>query len=289
LFGTEVSEEILNLLSRNITLVQSFVTRRIRQPYLHHWFNISGAMRRHDQISQESRDALLEIIRDRKTHDGEQHDLLDLLLTSRYEDTGEPMTEAQILDESLILFVAGHETSANAITWCLYLLSQHPEWYQAVRDEVMSAGTTFQDLMQLQVTRRVIDETMRLYPPAWIIDRVSVGEDEILGYQYPGGTFTIQYIYGVHHDPDLWPNPEHFDPTRFEPERIKDQVPYSYLPFGGGPRLCIGNQFAMMEMLLVVSYVVRHYTLDLVGDHPVVQPLVTLRPKGDVMMELKGV
>jgi cytochrome P450 len=199
------------------------------------------------------------------------------------------MTEAQILDESLILFVAGHETSANAITWCLYLLSQHPEWYQAVRDEVMSAGTTFQDLMQLQVTRRVIDETMRLYPPAWIIDRVSVGEDEILGYQYPGGTFTIQYIYGVHHDPDLWPNPEHFDPTRFEPERIKNQVPYSYLPFGGGPRLCIGNQFAMMEMLLVVSYVVRHYTLDLVGDHPVVQPLVTLRPKGDVMMELKGV
>jgi cytochrome P450 len=245
-------------------------------------------MRRHDKISQQSHDVLLEIIRDRKNQDGVQHDLLDLLLTSRYEDTGEPMTERQILDESLILFVAGHETSANAITWCLYLLSQHPQWFEAVRNEVLSAGTEYHDLMQLQITKQVINETMRLYPPAWIIDRVAIDEDEILGYRYPGGTFTIQYIYGVHHDPDLWPDPETFDPGRFDPEKITDHVPYSYLPFGGGPRLCIGNQFAMMEMLLVVSHVVRHFDLKHVGDHPVMQPLVTLRPKGEVKMELES-
>jgi len=286
LFGAEVSEEVLSTLSRNITLVQSFVTRRIRQPYLHWWFKLSGAMRAHDKISDQSRALLLEIIRGRKESGEVRHDLLDLLLTSRYEDTGSPMTEKQVLDESLILFVAGHETSANALTWCLYLLTQHPEWYDAIKAETTSAPTTYAELMQLQVTKQVIQETMRLYPPAWIVDRVSVADDEIKGFRYPGETFTIQYIYGVHHDPDLWPDPECFDPDRFSPERVKDQIPFSYLPFGGGPRLCIGNQFAMLEMLLVVSHIVRNYRLQLVGDHPVLQPLVTLRPKGEVLMKL---
>lgn len=286
LFGAEISEDVLSTLSRNITLIQSFVTRRIRQPYLGWWFKASGMLDRYDRISQESRDLLMEIIRER-VRTGESHnDLLDLLLTSRYEDTGEGMTERQILDESLILFVAGHETSANALTWCLYLLSQHPGWLEAVRDEVSGVPRTFQELMQLQLTKQVIQETMRIYPPAWIIDRVSVDKDEVLGYSYPGDTFTIQYIYGVHHDPDLWPDPERFDPERFSPENVREQIPYSYVPFGGGPRLCIGNQFAMLEMLLVVSYVVRHFQFKHIGAHPVVQPLVTLRPKGEVMMGL---
>lgn len=140
--------------------------------------------------------------------------------------------------------------------------------------------------MQLNISRQVVNESMRLYPPAWIIDRLSNDEDEILGFSYPRDTFTIQYIYGVHHDADLWPDPERFDPERFTPDKVKDQIPYSYLPFGGGPRLCIGNQFAMLEMLLIVSYVVRNFQLQLVGDHPVIQPLVTLRPKGEVMMKL---
>ncbi|HLF65274.1 MAG TPA: cytochrome P450 [Saprospiraceae bacterium] len=286
LFGTNVSEELLRILSENITIVQRFITRRIRQPYLHPWFVLSGIMRKHDIVSQHSHDLLRQVIRARKESGEVHNDLLDLLLSSRYEDTGELMNEQQVLEESLILFIAGHETSANALTWCFYLLSQHPEWCDAVRNENVIPATTIAELMQLNITRQVISETMRIYPPAWIIDRLSNDEDEILGFSYPKDTFTIQYIYGVHHDEDLWPDPEHFDPGRFAADKVKDQIPFSYLPFGGGPRLCIGNQFAMLEMLLVISYVVRHYQLKLAGDHPVIQPLVTLRPKGSVLMKL---
>jgi cytochrome P450 len=288
LFGAEVHEDVLRTLSENITIVQRFVTRRIRQPYLHPWFVLSGKLRRHDEISAHSRELLRDIIRGRKESGDSQNDLLDLLLSSRYEDTGLPMEEQQILDESLILFVAGHETSANALTWCLYLLTQHPKWYAAVRDECAAHGSSFTNLMQLQITRQVINETMRMYPPAWIIDRLSNDEDEILGYRYPKDTFTIQYIYGVHHDEDLWPDPSRFDPTRFDPEKVKGHIPYSYLPFGGGPRLCIGNQFAMLEMLLIISYITRHFDLSFVGEHPAMQPLVTLRPKGEVLMKFDG-
>jgi cytochrome P450 len=284
LFGTDAEEGMLREMSENITHVQHFITRRIRQPYLHPWFRISGTMRKYDEISARSHNLLRDIIRARKHSGVTSNDLLDLLLNSRYEDTGEPMDEQQVLDESLIMFVAGHETSANALTWCFYLLSQHPEWYAAIRDESKVPATSFNDVMKLEATRQVIQETMRIYPPAWIIDRLSNDEDEIMGFKYPKDTFTIEYIYGVHHDPDLWPDPEKFDPLRFSPERQKSQIPYSYLPFGGGPRLCIGNQFAMLEMLLVVSYVVRHYRIKLEGPHPEIQPMVTLRPKGEIRL-----
>ncbi|MDX1408185.1 MAG: cytochrome P450, partial [Saprospiraceae bacterium] len=128
LFSANISDEILRALSRQITEIQHFVTRRIRQPYLHAWFQVSGKMKRHDQLAEASRQILLQIIRERKQRGPGTDDLLDLLLSSRYEDTGEPMDEHQVLDESLILFVAGHETSANALTWTLYLLTQHPEY-----------------------------------------------------------------------------------------------------------------------------------------------------------------
>lgn len=288
LFGAQVSEDLMRALSTNITTVQRFITRRIRQPYLHPWFLLSGKMKEHDRISQHSHDILRGIIRARKESGETHNDLLDLLLSSRYEDTGELMNEQQVLDESLILFIAGHETSANALTWCLYLLSQHPEWYEVLKNENNTPASTFNELMSLDLTRQVIQETMRIYPPAWIIDRLSNDEDEIFGYSFPKDTFTIQYIYGVHHDADLWPEPEKFDPGRFTAEKTKDQIPYSYIPFGGGPRLCIGNQFAMLEMLLVVSHVVRHYRLQHIGSPPVIHPLITLRPKGEVSVKLMG-
>jgi cytochrome P450 len=228
----------------------------------------------------------MDVIRARKESGETHHDLLDLLLSSRYEDTGEQMHDEQVLDESLILFVAGHETSANALTWCFYLLSRHPEWFAAIRDESTTVASSFAEIMHREVAKQVIHETMRIYPPAWIIDRVSNADDEVLGYRYPKDTMTIQYIYGVHHDPDLWPDPSRFDPSRFSQDKTKDQIPYSYLPFGGGPRLCIGNQFAMLEMLLVLSHVSRQFRLEHFGETPVVQPLITLRPKSAVMMRI---
>ncbi len=286
LFSTDVDASTMTTLSQQITILQRFVTRRIRQPYLHWWFALSGALHRHDAVAQASRDLILRIIRARKATGAHHHDLLDLLLTSRYEDTGALMDEQQVLDESLILFVAGHETSANALTWCIYLLSQHPDWLGVLREECNSIEPTFDGLMKLTRTRQVIEETMRLYPPAWVIDRLSGEADEILGYSYPADTFLILFIYGTHHDSDLWPHPGRFDPSRFEARNTQDHIPFSYLPFGGGPRLCIGNQFAMLEMLLVISHLVRHYTPVLHGAHPQILPLVTLRPKGRLEMQM---
>ena len=287
LFSADISDDVLLTLSQQITEIQHFVTRRIRQPYLHYWFKVSGKMQSHDRLADGARRILLNIIQERKTQDVQSNDLLDLLLGSRYEDTGEPMDERQVLDESLIIFVAGHETTANALTWILYLLTQHPGWTEAIRDEHDTEPTGLMDVMRRSATRQVIEEAMRLYPPAWIIDRLPNTADEILGFRYPKDTFLIQYIYGVHRDPDLWPDPERFDPERFGEEGKKQHVPYSYLPFGGGPRLCIGNQFAVMEMILALGQIVKRYDLTLVGEHPEMRPMVTLRPKGKVMMRVE--
>lgn len=288
LFDADMDEKTLRQLSEQITRVQRFVVRRIRQPYLHPWLHVSGQMRRHDKVSDSSRNILLQIIRQRKEKGAGRNDLLDLLLSTRYEDTGEPMDETQVLDESLILFIAGHETSANALTWTLYLLSRYPETLEALREEASALPSTMAEAMRMTETIKVIEESMRLYPPAWVIDRLSLGEDAICGFSYPANTFIILYIYGLHHDPDLWPQPERFDPERFSDRNKQEHMPYSYLPFGGGPRLCIGNQFAMLEMILALAYVVRHYDFRLAGPEPEMQPLVTLRPKDGLWMEISA-
>ncbi|MDX1477043.1 MAG: cytochrome P450, partial [Saprospiraceae bacterium] len=192
----------------------------------------------------------------------------------------------QVLDESLILFVAGHETSANALTWTLYLLTQHPHYLEAIRNEHRGGDLSFTGLMQRTMTRQVIEESMRLYPPAWIIDRLPNEDDGVLGFSYPKDTFLIQFIYGVHHDPELWPDPSRFDPERFSETAKRTHVPYSYLPFGGGPRLCIGNQFAMLEMILVLGYIARHFDLRSITMRPEIQPMVTLRPRGALWMKV---
>lgn len=286
LFDADMDRQTLQTLSDQITTVQRFVVRRIRQPYLHRWFQLSGQMRHHDRVSDHSRSILAQIIRDRKQKGPGANDLLDLLLSTRYEDTGEPMDDKQVLEESLILFIAGHETSANALTWTLYLLATHPEYLEEIRQEAQEPPQSMDEAFRLPMTRMVIEESMRLYPPAWIIDRLSNSDDAVCGYSYPENTFVIQYIYGVHRDPDLWPEPEKFDPRRFSKDNKKTHVPFSHLPFGGGPRLCIGNQFAMLEMIIVLNYIARHYDFTLITGKPQVQPLVTLRPKGGLLMNV---
>lgn len=290
LFSTAMSEEDLEELSYTITTLQEFIILQIRQPYLNPWFRLSGQIKKHEKLTERADRVLKGIIKKRLEGEAEADDLLQMLLDARYEDTGEPMSERQLLDESKIIFVAGHETSANALAWTWYLLAQHPAVTDKLRSEIQTVlgerKPTFGDLSKMTYTLQVIEESMRLYPPAWITDRLAIDDDEVKGVRIPANTMAIPYIYGAHHNPDIWQAPYTFNPDRFAPENRKEIPAYAYLPFGGGPRLCIGNNFALMEMQLILIEMIRRYRFELLPGQDI-QPkaLITLRPYPGVRMK----
>lgn len=291
LFSADLPEAKLVELSRDITELQAFIIRLIRQPYLEWWFQLSGKTDFHLQMAARSRSVVADIIRQRRQSDAVHDDLLQMLLDARYEDSGEGMTEEQLIDESLILFVAGHETTANALAWTWHLLSQHPDAVQGLRDEHQRvlAGLlpAFDDLPRLEYTLQVIEEAMRLYPPAWITDRVAVEDDVVDGVHIPAGAMIALSIYGVHHSEKHWEAPESFRPARFSKENKATQHPYAYLPFGGGPRLCIGNSFALMEMQLIMVQMLRRFEVEAVPGQTILpQALITLRPKYGLLAKM---
>jgi len=222
----------------------------------------------------------------------ERGDLLSMLLSARDPETGQAMSDKQLRDEILTIFLAGHETTANALTWTWYLLSQHPDAEARLHDELdrvlggrmPSAG----DIAELKWTRMVIEETMRLYPPAHTIARTAIAEDWIGGIRLPPGALITISIYVTHHNPNLWPEPERFDPERFAPAAVAQRHRFAYLPFGGGPRICIGNGFAMTEAQVVLAAIAQRYRVRLAPGH-VVQPigLITLRPKTGIWVTLE--
>jgi cytochrome P450 len=231
----------------------------------------------HDIIARRRRDAR------------ERDDLLAMLLAARDEETGEAMTDRQLRNEVLTVFAAGHETTSNALSWTLYLLSRHPEAASRLRAElsaVLGGRTpTIEDLPALAYTRMVIEESMRLYPPAWATSRNAVEDDAIGGYRIPKGSLVLLSPWVTHRHPGVWDAPERFDPERFTPERVAARPRFAYFPFGGGPHLCIGNTFAMTEAALVLATVAQRYDLELVPGHRVEpEPMVTLRPRGGLPM-----
>lgn len=289
LFSTDIPDEELEILGKNVTQIQHFMMRNLRQPYLRYWFIWKGEKRRHEQLAQQSNGFLLKYIDARRQSGQTYDDLLQMLLDARYEDTGLGMTDKQLLEESLILMVAGHETTANALTWTLYLLAQHPEAAEKMAEEAATVlqGRIpgFEDLPKLGYTLQVIKESMRLYPPAWITDRIAVADDEFQGLVLPKGSRIVAYIMGVHRNPEYWDNPDEFRPDRFANGR--EQHAFAYLPFGGGPRLCIGNSFALMEMQLVLVNLLQHYRFEVLPDFPVeLEPLITLRPKHGMRLKI---
>lgn len=221
------------------------------------------------------------------------NDLLTLLLEAGDGAEGaERMSDRQIRDEAMTLFLAGHETTANALAWAFLLLARHPaerRRLEAELDGVLGGRVpTAEDLGDLQRTERVVKEAMRLYPPAWAIGRRSLTGDVLGGYAVPGGTDVLISAYVTHRHPELWEDPEGFDPDRFLPERSADRHRFAYLPFGGGPRQCIGNGFAMMEATLVLATVAQRYRLALVpGSEVALEPTVTLRPRHGLPMRLE--
>ena len=215
-----------------------------------------------------------------------------MLLSARDEETGAGMTDRQLRDEVLTMLLAGHETTSLALSWTYYLLSQHPDVERSIADEVdrvVGGGRpSFAHLDRLTCTRRAIEESLRLYPPAWGFSRQAIGDDEIGGYRVPRGSLVFLIPFVIHRRPKLWPDPDRFDPDRFAPEHESARPRFAYIPFGGGPRGCIGNQFAMVEAQLIVAAIAQRYRIELVPDQDIrPEPLITLRPAPGIRAFLK--
>lgn len=281
LFNLSVSTDQLKRLQYIIQEIQLFLVKEVRLPHKGWWFKLSGQVKKHKLLLEESREIIGRIIEERKASTQSHDDLLDMLLATRYEDTGEPMSTRQLVDEISILFVAGHETTANALAFTSFLLARHPKVQQRVFEEVLEAVTASLDpleqIKQLPYTRAVIDESMRLYPPAWITDRENLEDDTIGDYHIRKNTLVGVSFYELHRNPKYWENPDDFVPERFLGEHKKETAGI-YYPFGAGPRMCIGMGFAIYEMVLAVSHLVYHYKLNTQLNEPKVNPLITLKP-----------
>jgi cytochrome P450 len=283
LFHISFIEEKLNRLKVIIEEVQDFVIKEIRLPYKSWWYKISGQVKKHRQLALESDAIIKEIIANRQLSNQQHNDLLDMLLETRYEDTGEGMATQQLIDEIKILFIAGHETTANALTFTLHLLANHREVQQKIYEELIAidaeTNEVVEQLQMMTYTNAVINESMRLYPPAWITDRENVEDDTLLGYHIKKGTLIGISFYELHRNPKYWKDPEVFNPERFLGEQKKDSMTYFY-PFGAGPRMCIGFGFAIYEMGLALSYIVKKYTITSQHQNIQFNPLITLKPVG---------
>jgi len=292
LFGRSMSGDELDRIADTIAAIQGFIVRQIVHPYLIPWYRLRGLSRRYQRMRRAADAIVLRHIAARQAEGVGDADFLRLMLDTPYDERGRPMTEDQVKVESLQLMVAGNETSSIALTWIFYLLGRHPEFISRIRDEVhevSGAGPVgFDELGKLHLTRRVVDEALRLYPPFWMIDRVAVDDDAVGGIRIPAGMLVIPYIYGVHHNPAHWADPAVFDPDRFTPERSAGRHRFAYVPFGGGPRLCIGQNMALVQILLVVATIVRRYDFTPAsGETVATRPMMLLRPDGPVAMRFE--
>jgi len=232
------------------------------------------------------------IIHERRADPTDRGDLLSMLMTAQdSEGDGGSMSDLQLRDELMTLFLAGHETTANALTWTWYLLSQHPEVESRLHDEldrVLNGRLPVpEDLPQLTYAEKVVSESMRLYPPAWIIGRRTLGDYEISPYRLPANTLILMSPFIMHRDLRYYPDPLRFDPERWTTEAKASRPRFSYFPFGGGSRQCIGEAFAWMEGVLLVATLARRWRMRLPPGHPVaLHPLVTLRPRFGMKMTI---
>ena len=287
LFGARLKDENIELVSHTICTVQEFIVRQTLQPYLNPWFAVSGELRRHEDMRARADAVLLEFIKKRRD-EPPGHDLLQTLMDARYTD-GEGMSDALVLSESMQLLVAGHETSSNALSWLFYLLSSRPDCLERVRREfdfvLGDAPLSYGDVPKFEFTTQVIQEALRLYPPFWMIDRMAVADDRVGDLAIPSGSTVIVYVYGAHHAPRYWQNPENFDTERFTKANDKLRTPFTFLPFGGGPRGCIGGNYAMLQILMILSDLLRRYDFRLAPGQTIeARPMVILRPKHGIRM-----
>jgi cytochrome P450 len=287
LFGAKLKEEDIETISEAISTVQEFMVRQTIQPYLNPWFAVSGEQRKHENMTARAFGILRNYIQ-RRREEEPGHDLLQILMDARYSD-GSRMDDELIVSESMQLLVAGHETSSNALSWTLYLLSTRPDCVDKIRDEFDAVlgdkPLGFPDVPKFEFTTQVIMEALRLYPPFWMVDRMALADDRAGDLDIPRDSTIVVFIYGTHHSPRYWENPETFDPERFTKANQTQHTPFAHLPFGAGPRGCIGGNYAMLQMLMILSVLLRKYDFQLVpGQNIEPRPMVILRPEHGIRM-----
>lgn len=229
------------------------------------------------------------IIDERRRNPRDSVGLLTTLIDAH--DAGGTRDEALLKDQVVAMIATGHESTACALAWTFYLLTQHPEICERVYAEVDQGlggrDPTADDLPMLQYTGMAFEEAMRLYPPVWTISRVATCDDEICGLPIAKGTTVMLSPYAMHRNPEIWPDPEEFRPERFHPEEAARRPRYAYFPFGGGPRVCLGNRFAMMEAKIMMAMVIQRYRLSVLpGQKVIAEPMITLRPRNGIQMAL---
>ena len=282
LFGSDIEQhadevaEILEVVNMQTQEMRALMTLYswIPTPYNIKW---KRAMKRLNKI-------VYGMIAARRRDGVGDNDILDRLINARDEDTGEGMDETQMRDEVVTLMLAGHETSANALAWTLYLLASHPEveaqLTEALASTLNGVPATAADLPEIPYLKQVVQESMRLYPPVWAYARRSEQKEEFDGYVLPARAYVGVVPYALHRHPEFWPDPERFDPERFQPNRSESRHSYCYLPFAAGPRTCIGASMAMLETQLVLAQIVQRFKIRLVPDHPIETiAKVTLKPR----------
>lgn len=289
LFSTGIDKEGIANVDACVHDLLELMVMKIRNPFRVLKYKLTGKL---DAYWARRRElyALIYGIMDARIATGPGNaDLLDMLLTSQDADTGKPLSREEMLPELMALFLAGHETSANGLSWTLYLLDQHPEVRQRMQAEVDAVvgnePVSFAHLSRLTYVRQVIDEALRLFPPAWIIGREALADDEVEGLKIKKGDNLSVFIYGMHRNPHFWEAPDEFRPERMAPELKAALPPHLYVPFGGGPRLCIGHQFAVVEMQIALAMLLQRFDFRREGSGPVSMiPSITLRPGDPIVM-----
>jgi cytochrome P450 len=289
LFGTEVAGDAA-IIHDTITTAFSILHRRVLSAVPFPWWVPFPRHVRFLRAVAELDKVVYRLIDQRRSSGIEGSDVLSTLLSVR-DEAGEPMPDRQVRDEVVTMLVAGHESTGATLSWALYMLSRHPEVMRRVEAELAEVlgGRTpgFQDLPRLQYLSRVFKETLRLYPPFWMLTRTPVEDDVLSGHRVPAGSILMFSSYVTQRRPDFWPNPEAFDPDRFLPEASEGRPQFAWYPFGGGPRVCIGARMAEMEALMVLAAVLQRYDLHaLPGRRVEPAAMLSLRPKGGLWMTL---
>lgn len=291
MFGTDVEDQF-DVLSQSFTAALEFMNQRMMSPISIPESWPTPVNRRYHDAKQKIDEVVFKTIADRRSGKTQGDDLLSMLLEARDDETGEGMTDQQLFDEIATIYFAGHETTATTLSWMWYLLSKNPAYERLMHEEVMrvvgDATPSAAHVPHLHYTRMAIEESMRLYPPAWMFVRTANEDDVVCGFKIPKESKAMISPYVMHRDQRWWDNPEGFDPERFTPERSANRHKHAYIPFAAGPRMCIGNQFSMMEAQLIAAAVVQKYRLQLVpGEKVVARPVATLRPSPGVLMRLQ--
>jgi len=284
IFNINISSADIDSLQHTTEATQKMLVQELRQPFFVWWFNLSGKTKKHLDLTQNSRTILKRLVEERKKSSGDHHDLLDMLLSAKYED-GSKMGKNKLVDEILILFAAGHETTSNALTFTCELLARNPTAQSKIASEIKKIKSESTDCMHwiknASYTKLVIEESMRLFPPAYFMDRVNIEEDTYNGIVLPKGSNLLFSIYEIHRHSDFWKQPNEFIPERFLDENIKFSK--NYFPFGAGPRMCIGNNFAMYEMILAIIALIEQFEI-IEKESPIqIKPLITLKPHNAIL------